>query len=295
MKKNLLLLLTVFFVLSLFSCVKDRNTINTDFGPLKPFLELRSPDFPGAGTPNFAGIDHFDNADIDVLTLFNDTILFYVNLASQNTFNAKINVTVGLDENLIKAFNDTSAVKYTVLPPFAYKQLNKDVVIEPNERVAKVRVVFKKDVFDQLDPTVDYMLPLTILKNDGISVSSNEGTVWFHKIGNCIAGTYDAVGSPASPIFFTPKTMEPVNLTTATIEYGNQGPAGWKYVIVFNCTNNEIIGVSPNDFMYSRIEVNSFRLEQPPTYDPVKKEFHFVTSFVQFGTRKYVDETLTKQ
>ena len=299
-----------------YSCVKNRNSINTDFGSLKPFLELRAPDFPTAGAPNFAGIDHFDNADIDGLTAGNDTVLFYVNIASVNTFNNPTNVTVGVDEKLIKTFNDTSQLEYTVLPAFAYKQLDKTVVIPAHERIAQIRVVFKKDLFNQLDPTLNYMLPITILKNDGIDVSLNEGTVWFHKIGNCIAGDYNVTGSEKTynifsngdtvlssnydlSIFTPTKSISAVSSSVAQTPYATKVLLGsdWYYLISFDCLSNTILDLRPNEVMYSNIRINSFKLLQPPTYNSQTETFHFVTSYVNGSNGQYVvvEETLTKQ
>ena len=165
--------------LFLTSCVKDRNE-GPDFSITKPVLELRTP------IADMAGLAYFTRAVIGNLP---DTVQFYANLASANTFDHDVNVTIGVDPSRIDEYNsdDANAVKYELLPDSAYSILKTTGTIVAGQLIDSFQVAFYKD---KIDPTKNYMLPVAITDGGDVLISHNMGLIWFHAIGNPIAGAY---------------------------------------------------------------------------------------------------------
>ncbi len=216
MKKISFFLFTIIIAGFCFTaCVKDRN-VGPDFSSTDPLLELRTP------ISNIAGLANFGRAVIGNLP---DTEQFYVNLASANTLDHDVNVAVGVDASKIDTYNadDANALKYELLPDSAYALLKTAATIVKGQRVDSIQIVFYKD---KIDPTHNYMVPVTIAESDGILISGNQGTIWFHAIGNPLAGIYyqsfyrwndaaDTTGPPNSTVFEDELTgVNPINPTT---------------------------------------------------------------------------------
>lgn len=180
MKKISFLFYSILIISALFtSCVKDRN-VGPDFSTTKPVLELRTP------ISNIAGLANFSKAVIGNLA---DTVQFYVNLASDNTLDQDLNVTIGVDADRVNTYNgDTNnAVKYELLPDSAYTIIKTAGIISKGQRIDSFQVAFFKD---KIDGSKNYMLPIEVTDGNGVLISENQGVIWFHAIGNPIAGTY---------------------------------------------------------------------------------------------------------
>jgi len=197
------------------SCVKDRN-VGPDFSSTKPVLELRTP------IDDIAGLAYFGRAVIGTLP---DTVQFYANLASANTLSQDINVTIGVDPSRMDEYNsdDANALKYELLPDSAYSILETSGTIVAGQRIDSFQVAFFKD---KIDPTRNYMLPIAITDGGNVLISKNMGLIYFHAIGNPLAGTYsqnfyrwndvpDTTGPPNSTVFEDELTpVNPINATT---------------------------------------------------------------------------------
>jgi len=171
--------LAIIASLFLASCVKDRNE-GPDFSSTKPVLELRTP------INDIAGLAYFGRAVIGNLP---DTVQFYANLASANTFDKAINVTIGVDPSRLDEYNgdDANALKYELLPDSTYSILKTTGTIVAGQRIDSFQVAFFKD---KIDPTRNYMLPIAITDGENVLISHNMGLIWFHAIGNPLAGNY---------------------------------------------------------------------------------------------------------
>ena len=181
MKKiSLFLQLSLLSVVFFASCVKDRN-VGTDFSQIQPVLELRTP------VSNIAGLAYFARATIGNLA---DTVQFYANLASEYTLDRDLNITIGLDQSRIDTYNAdaTHTVKYELLPDSAYALLKTEGTIKAGQRIDSFQIAFFKDKIP--DPTKNYMIPIAILDGDGVLLSANQAVIWFHAIGNPLAGPY---------------------------------------------------------------------------------------------------------
>ena len=283
--------------------VKNRNDLYTDFSNLQPFLELRTP------VNNIAGLAFFPQAALTG-SGDNDTARFYVNLASNNVLDRDLNVSLGVSTSALDSYNadPENTVKYELMPDDLYIWDVRNVTIKAGERIAEVLVVFHSSSFDK---SKNYMLPVSILDGDGISVSANQGIIWYHAIGNCFAGTYTTSGTRtgysggrADGIIafevdladYSPKTFLPVDPENVVVDYGDLGGSGWQYVISVDCATNEVTDVQPNDAMASGIKANSFKLLQPVTYDAATKTLHIVSGYTNSsGNDRDIDETFVKE
>lgn len=285
------------------SCVKNRNDLYTDFSNLQAFVELRTP------VTNIAGLAFFPQAALTGSS-DNDTMHFYVNLASVNVLDRDLNISLGVGTDALDSYNADPAntVKYELMPDDLYTWDVRNVTIKAGERIADVMVVFHSTSFD---PSKNYMLPVSILDGDGVSISANQGIIWYHAIGNCFAGSYSDVGTrtgytggrDAGLVSFvidladySPKTFLPVDPETIAVDYADLGSSGWQYLISVDCDTKEVTDVQPNDVMASGIKANSFKLLQPVTYDAATKTLHIVSGYTNSaGNDRDIDETFVKE
>jgi len=287
------LLSTMFFT----GCVKDRN-VGPDFSSTQPVLELRTP------VSNIAGMANFARA---VIAAQPDTLKFYVNLASANTLDRDVNVTIGVDDSKINDYNSdpNNTLQYERLPDSTYSLLSTGATIVAGQRIDSFNIVFFKD---KIDPASNYMLPVVITDGDGILLSGNQDVIWFHAIGNCLAGNYHATGTrtlyngavSGGDIFLVvdldqSQPLLPNDPETILTDYADLGSSGWQYVITVDCVTNTITDVGPNDVMAAGITPGSFKLTSA-TYDVATHTIHIVSQYTNTsGNDRVIDETFTKQ
>ena len=217
-------------VFALGSCVKDRNDLATDFSNIQPIVEIRD-NISGVG--NDAGLANFGKAALNLSADHPDTVSFYVNLASVNVMNHDISVTLAIDDAARVAYNadalaaDPNAVQYEPLPDSVFSFTQTQTTIPAGLRVGMVSVVFDKSKIP--DPVKSYMLPITITDASGLTISGNFATIYYHVIGNPLAGNYlqdfyrwndvaDTTGPPNSTVFEgQPIPISPESSTTLAL------------------------------------------------------------------------------
>lgn len=197
----------VSLLFTLGSCVKDRNALATDFSNLQPIVELRD-NISGVG--NDAGLANFGKASLNFTS---DPYVqsFYVNLASVNVRSQDLKVTLGVDQAALDAYNadPNNEIKFEMMPDSLYSFTTTEVTIPSGLRVAKDSVIFYPSKFD---PSKSYMLPISVTDASGLTISGNFGTIYYHIIGNPLAGNYfqdfyrwndaaDTTGPPNSTVF----------------------------------------------------------------------------------------------
>ncbi len=273
-------------------CLKDEP--NVDFSQIFPTVEIIN-----------GGLEYFTSYSLD----FGDSVsvqTFTINVASVNPLDRNISVSVDLDTNLVASYNAQSEVQYEVMPDSLYSFTPQTVTIAAGTRQAAINITFYPI---KADRSVNYLLPVSITDADGITISSNFKTVYYHTIGNCIAGTYDVTGQrtayigPVSDSIVgaiyplpTPKTFLPLDPSTVEADYADLGTSGWKYVITVDCNKDSITEVSPNDVMSAGITPGSFKIYAPPTYDAVNGVIHIISGYTNTtGNDRIIDETFTKQ
>jgi len=208
-------ILTVCIAALLTGCLKDDAPV--DFGQIKPTVMLIN-----------SGLGYFSSA---ALIFASDTLTvpFQVNLASQDRFSKDITVELGVDDQAISDYNAKGGIQYEKMADSSYSFPTSSVTIAAGQRVVTVYVTFYKHTFD---PSKSYMLPISITSADGTDLSSNFNTMYFHVIGNPLAGSYswdfyrwndaaDTTGPPNSTVFEGEDAVGgPVDATTILLPEG---------------------------------------------------------------------------
>ena len=179
------------------SCVKNADHF-TDFSTTNAVLEMRTAIMLDNGSGdyvNIAGLPNFGKAGLDAIqsTFPNDSISFYVNLASDQPLSKDLTLKVGVNPDLINTYNEdvvNHTLIFELMPDSLYTWTgDQTVTIAAGERTVLVSGLSFN--YDKIDPTKNYMLPIGVLDGDGVTVSANMGAIYFHAIGNPMAGNYD--------------------------------------------------------------------------------------------------------
>lgn len=170
--------ITATFVLlvTLNSCVKDRNPSATDFSGLQDHVTL-----------NQGGLTNFSANNI---RFSSDTASYSIiaTLASVNLPASPIKVTLGVSTSLIATYNAAHGTDFQPLPTDAYSIASTSLTIPKGQQYATTTLnVFKNKV----DPAKSYLLPVSITDASGKLLTSNLNTIYFNIIGNVIAGDYN--------------------------------------------------------------------------------------------------------
>lgn len=219
--KYLSLTTLAFTALFVTSCVKENKQTFTDFSQVQDMVILQN-----AGLANFAGF-----ANIVITPSSDDTIRLdvYAGLASVYTVNSDITVKLGIDDAKRVTYNTANpGSDYLAFTSNMYKLLGTQVVIKAGQRYAKTTLeVYKNEV----DLSKSWMLPISITDASGKKLSSNQNTLYFHVIGNPLAGDYTwdfyrwnnatGTGANAGGTFFDEvATFLPVSATTIEVASG---------------------------------------------------------------------------
>jgi hypothetical protein len=222
MKKILILIISIIAV-GLTGCLKDQ--FGTDlYATGQPILEFEWPQGGGGNTIG-TGLQYFSGgALLYPQTDLADTTFFIVNLASTNTINKPIDVTISVDPSALQANFSTDSITYLPLPDSTYKILTPTGTIPAGQRQDTFYIVFYPS---KLDVTKSYGLPITMTDAQSIPISSNFGHIYIHTIGNPISGLYDqewirwnsadTTGAPAYDIDFGDAVFAPITETKISV------------------------------------------------------------------------------
>lgn len=269
-------LMTGFLILlvSLNSCIKDRNVLGTDFSHLQDHVTLVN-----GGLVNFGAANVRFNSDTTTLNIT-------ANLASVNLPTSPVNVTIGVDSAQIATYNAAKGTNFLPFPNDGYKIKATSLTIVAGQQTATTTVEIYKEKFD---PTLSYMLPISIKDASGKTLSSNLNTIFFNIIGNVIAGTYNwdfkrwnnltGTGTLAGQSFTGHSTAfiadDPQTVEVAT-GYFTQP----RYVISFTDSSGVLINFkvtfNPDDITY--MKNNGVNVADGPNIikaDPVTGEYIF--------------------
>ena len=124
-----------------------------------------------------------------------DTTIFRINYASTNVAPVNENVQLEIDTADVAAYNTanglTGNLAYVVMPDslYAYTATSATVAAGQSYSPSIPFVVFPAKVSD---PTISYMLPIKIKSGPaGAFISGDFNEIYYHIIGNPIAGTYE--------------------------------------------------------------------------------------------------------
>jgi len=183
MKKNIFIKALSFLAVGygMASCL-DGDPMNTPPGASPPLVEMSY--VLSGGTQLNSGLTRFPQQALLLGPADEaDTITFAVTV--QGNVDRDVNVTLQLDPN---AINDaTDGVEYAYWPADEFQLLNTTATIPQGKNYAEFQIVFFPP---KIDFAKSYMLPITATNDAGYVTSSNFGKLYFHQIGNAIAGVY---------------------------------------------------------------------------------------------------------
>ncbi len=249
MKKHIInILFFVAVVVSLTGCLKS-YTINADPDATTNTITMEY--VTGATTLN-SGLAYFGNAALTYPPSDEaDTATFSVIIGGGKSVASDVTVTLGADNNAILDNFSSDSITYTAMPDSLYHLVSNTATIKAGTNSAVFQIVFYPS---KIDPSQNFMLPLTVTSNTAnYTVSSNFGHIYFHTIGNPIAGAYnwawtrynaaDTLGDPNSASFtledgvttiFSPNSPTQIEVQSG---YGDQNGFNVRYVLSFKNTN----------------------------------------------------------
>ena len=274
-------------LVSLNSCVKNRNELGTDFSHLEDHVLLVN-----GGLQNFGA----SNVRFDTDTATSDIT---ANLASVNLPTSPVKVTIAIDAAKIAAYNSANGTSFQAFPAGSYKLLTTLLTIPAGQQTATTKVEFYKEA---LDPTISYLLPISITDASGKALSSNQNTIFYNVIGNVIAGNYkwdftrynDAAGTILSGLSFTNHAAVFIADSPTQVEVLSGYFIQPRYVISFT-NNNGILSnfkVTLNPADVDALTAAGVTVTSGPTIikaDPVTGEyiFNYVTKTRNITDRFY--------
>jgi hypothetical protein len=207
-----------------------------------------------------SGLYYFSNAALTFSSEEPDTTAFDVALLGGPLTGADVPVTLMVDENALDDYYQWDSINYEMMPDSLYDFVTTSGTIEAGQRSAQFQVVFYPA---KIDPTKNYMLPVTA-DAGGAPVSDNYGRIYFHLIGNPLAGSYDwhydrynnATSTPPTSISWDDvATFLPDNPTTVQVQsgYGLQNGFNVRYKITFDQDpntgelENVVVVINPDD------------------------------------------------
>jgi hypothetical protein len=218
-------------------CLKD--TPNVDFTKSGVIAELSHASFTPIGPPS-SGLTYFSAATLPLFTSSApDTVTFDVNIASDYPPTSDVSVTVAVDDAKRTDYNAMGGVQFEAQPDSTYSFPVTTMTIKAGFRLATFTLIYFPS---KIDPTRTYMLPITLTDASGITISGNLATIYFHIVGNLLAGSYsqewiryntaDQSGTPAYDEDVSPGVFVPISPTEISVQSGT-GP---NYYLSF--TNN---------------------------------------------------------
>jgi hypothetical protein len=184
--KKLSIATSVLLSLCFASCLKDKP--NVDFSNQGFIAEITTASTNGTPDAPSSGLDFFNGATLDATAGDPDSVSFTVNIASDFPPTQDVSVTLAVnDQARLSYIADPTKVQFKAFPSNAFKLVSTTATIKAGSRLATFWVIF---THANLDPTQSYMLPISITSATGATISGNLSTIYFHIIGNPIAGTY---------------------------------------------------------------------------------------------------------
>lgn len=295
------------------SCVKSRGGLETDFTDIQDFVI-----FQNGGLVNFAA------ASITAGTSAPDTIKLnaIITLASKNVATTPITVTIGVDDAQRINYNGANGTSYIPFPSNLYKIITPTVTIPAGQSYATVSVqVYARNA----DAALSYLLPLTITDASGKNLSGNLNTLYYHIIGNPLAGPYTVTGTrynytgnvswagPPNPVpagYATPVTTfnetdiaNAIDSKTVQVIMGNvpePAPLGGSayYYVTGNASFSSISYNFTSNFQAGYSGIQRYVISYMPPSPTQKASFHLMTKYTNAasgGSDRIVDQTFVHQ
>lgn len=279
-------------------CMKDKP--NVDFSKTGAIAEISSSNISATLNAPSSGLDYFNNATLPYIgsdSIF--TVTFDVNIASNYPLNKDITATVGVDDAKRVAYDAANGASFLAQPDSTYSFPAKSAVIKSGTRLATFTVTFYPQ---KMNPSLSYMLPITITDASGVTISGNLSTIYLHVIGNPLAGVYkwdftrwDAADStgPTASSSFVGHTVTFVPDDATTVEIQDNYYIGPRYVLKFT-NNNGVLSnftISMNKDDVTKMTAGGVTITDGPHIliaDPVNKIFRFQFAAFNGSASRYL-------
>lgn len=310
-----------FLSLLLVGCLKDKP--NVDFSQIFPVAEISTASTNPTPNASSGGLAFFSTANLSWPTgTVTDTVFFTVNIASDYPLNKATKITIGVDTTLMTAYNNDATnnpkgIQYLAMPDSLYTIPTTTGTIPAGQRLDTFYVIFNAASFN---PAYTYMLPIRITDASGLTISGNMGDIYFHIVGNPLAGFYTCTGTRynySGTISWTPgdpvpsgyistnntsgtKFASPVTPTEISVAYANLGGNGYNYDITTSADYLSINSVD-FDFLSAVSNTSSYVVSYTPPGPGVKPAFHLMTHYNNVnnpagsGSDRVVDEVFVHQ
>ena len=299
--------------LTLSSCLKDKDFDEDKVG-LNPASIIDKPiiEIVNGGVGNFS--KHVLSVDLGKAQ---DTNTFKVSYNDKGlTAPEDINVTFAYDAGALNSYNLANpTTQFEKLPDSTFSLPKNSVLIKKGQKLSDAvnLIIFTAKV----DPSKLYLLPISIT-NTSIgngNISGNNAVIYFHIIGNVLAGRYSVVGTRynyagvvnynGGPIptasntaaIPTLKTISAISQTRSFTFYANLGAGtGRDYIFTYNpAVSTTALSVTFSASFLAGI--SNVRIITA-TYDPALKKITLVSTYNNqlggAGDDRIVVETLTK-
>lgn len=174
-------------VFYLTGCVKKLAQTYEDASSSAPQVLLTN-QYANAQGGSMSGLSGFKEANFSFANGNTITIPFYVNYAGGTRAPKDIVVNLKIDNAAITAYNTANSTNFQLLTADNYKLGTTSVTIKSGEQYAIDSITITNN---SVDNTISYLLPVAIADaSGGISIASNENTIYFNFIGNVLAGNY---------------------------------------------------------------------------------------------------------
>jgi hypothetical protein len=292
MKKKLYMkaALSLMAIALLSSCLK-RGEYSVDFTKDTQLVEL-----PGAA--NVSGTaGPFEVVGITASATGPSPFPVAVNLAAPNPLSKSITVTLSENAAALTAYNNANMTSYTLLPAADFNSTALSVTIPAGQNLENLTIEVNTSA---LDPTMTYVLPLTITNGDGIQISNYNTILYQLVVKNAYDDNYTESGYKFHPSAGASHALTgtiPVTTVTATTSQtavGDLGGSGYFFNFDVSSSNTLVNfvavgstpttaaflttdnptgtvypttdGTSPGKAPYVQATYNNF-------YDPAKKTF----------------------
>ncbi len=177
---KLVIFLAILPIVILSSCVKNYRSNETNLTHLQPTANITE-----------GGLYQFGSqALLFPASDSTDTAVFHVNYAAVNVAPTDEVFNIGINASAITTYNGLGGVQYVMLPDSCFSFTATTATVAKGQTYSPgIPVIFYPN---KVDPTKNYLLPISITQAPaGTTISSNISTIYYHFIGNPIAGTYE--------------------------------------------------------------------------------------------------------
>lgn len=295
-------LITIFLaaVLSLNSCMKDKDFDEHKFG-LKDIEESAV----GVGFPESSN-------DINTVSIMNESTaqnfeIALVKIFSDQPADQDLHITVESKPSLITDYNNANNGNLLPLPAAAYSITSMTAVIPKGERNATLQLVINS-ASTQLDITRTYALGFTIktVQESGITIAENYKDIL---VGVVISNVYDGIyelrsvtAHPTNPILAG--TVGPVDVALITNGAtsvitgtrhawangsGSSLPAGYNTIFTIDPTTNNVTVSDASGIGFTNSP------GYPSRYDPASRTIYAKWQYAGSGGNRVFTDTLVYQ